>query len=831
MSSEYLLDDDDVIVTRSDLLGNIVSVNPTMIKVSGYSEQELIGQPHNLLRHPDVPKEVFVDMWTTISQGYTWYGTVKNKRKNGDYYWVSANVAPVFNEEEEIIGYFSVRYAVTAEEKETAQRLCDAIRAGTGKLPNLTIRRFDPLFLFGMLVVLIGLLVDIVAHAVNPAVKLALVGTFISLSGLGIIFARGIALYRPNSVQFKSIHNMVDGRFREPIHGRDAWTNALNLLRIHIGKNMAKKLESIRDSAILNAATNSATTKLMVLDQSLDIISLNESAQDMFYRLEGRLKKAIPNFCAKTLVGQNFDFFHLHASKRKAMIQSLSTVMASEFTIADVTLRITIVPVQLKGKTIAFTVEFDDRTERVLLERRITDSLTHLASLDITDSRNEFFLDSKGLSGFFADLVNHINYAMQIHRQVLETAISHQQKSDFLANVSHELRTPLNSINVLSRLLMKNLENNLTERQVEQLEVIHYAGGDLLNLVNDLLDASKIDAGKMTISLEVIELKTLLTDLKLMFDPLVKMKGLAFEFVIDPRIIPLESDGTRIRQIVKNFLSNALKFTEKGTITLSATCSECGTFTQIQVADTGIGIPSQKLNHIFERFKQADDHATSRKFGGTGLGLSISRDLAHLLGGEIHVESEVGVGSIFALVLHNTDVCNLASPTLEEITKIKVVPTTAFMPTSTKLNIEAISLAEDGYLTSTLNIGELAGKSILVVDDNIRNLFTMTALLENTGMPVVTAQNGHQAYQQLTEGNKIGLLLTDIMMPEMDGYTLIAKIRALPKLANLPIIAISAQTETEGKEKSLTAGANAYLTKPVEADALIHAIKSCLPKK
>jgi CheY-like chemotaxis protein len=293
----------------------------------------------------------------------------------------------------------------------------------------------------------------------------------------------------------------------------------------------------------------------------------------------------------------------------------------------------------------------------------------------------------------------------------------------------------------------------------------------------------------------------------------------------------METDGTRIRQIVKNFLSNALKFTEHGYIRLSAACSDCGQFTIIEVTDTGIGIAKDKLEHIFERFKQIDEHTTARKFGGTGLGLSISRDLAHLLGGEIHVESQLGVGSSFAFILHNTETCNISLDSLPgDIVKIKNTVLTELINhqmTSHELNnanIDAINIELNHSLKSALTIGELKGKSILIVDDNIRNLFTMAALFENTGLSVLTAQSGEEACQLLQMNSHIGLVLTDLLMPEMNGYELITKIRNNYTAHHLPIIAISVQTETEAKQKSLEVGANTYLTKPSEADALISSI-------
>ncbi len=230
-------------------------------------------------------------------------------------------------------------------------------------------------------------------------------------------------------------------------------------------------------------------------------------------------------------------------------------------------------------------------------------------------------------------------------RELIEAS---QTKDDFLANMSHELKTPLNSINLISSVMMKNKQNKLDEEQVKNLRVINNSGNDLLFLINDILDISKMEAGQLDINSFDFDLRALMQSVVDMFEPLIRNKGLDFEFKIDDSISIIKSDENRIKQIAKNLLSNALKFTKSGKIRLIV--NELGEDIRILVQDDGIGISMDKLQSVFDRFKQADS-STTRKFGGTGLGLSICRELSHLLGGDIKVKSKEGIGTAFLVTI------------------------------------------------------------------------------------------------------------------------------------------------------------------------------------
>ena len=238
--------------------------------------------------------------------------------------------------------------------------------------------------------------------------------------------------------------------------------------------------------------------------------------------------------------------------------------------------------------------------------------------------------------------------AKELDQQRLELIDSNRLKDIFLANMSHELKTPLNSIIVISSVMANNKQSKLDDIQVKNMKIINDCGNELLYLINDVLDISKLEAGKVLLELDEIDIISTLNDLKEMFDPLMKSKGLVFEYKFDSSIGMIYTDKSRVRQIIKNLLSNALKFVKEGSVQLYLENDDKDI--KIIVKDDGIGIPQDKLEHIFDRFKQVDA-STSRKFGGSGLGLAISKELTHLLGGKITVNSKINNGATFVLAL------------------------------------------------------------------------------------------------------------------------------------------------------------------------------------
>lgn len=404
---------------------------------------------------------------------------------------------------------------------------------------------------------------------------------------------------------------------------------------------------------------------------------------------------------------------------------------------------------------------------------------------------------------------------MQLKQQSEQLELASRYKSEFLANMSHELRTPLNSILILSEQLRDNPAGNLSARQQEHADIIYRSGGDLLSLINDILDLSKIEAGRVTVCHESIQLRDLGENINSIFAPQAEQKLLHFAVELDPALpARIVSDYQRMFQILKNLIANALKFTARGAVTVRfGVMTPVGLpvtapMLAVSVIDSGPGIPTDKHELIFQAFRQVDG-STSRQYGGTGLGLTISRQLANLLGGEILLESEQGKGSIFTLLLP-------LSTTEVAVAEPPAAPRVPLIPAERSEELSVMSQSPS-----------LSGTRLLVVDDDVRNIYAMTSLLEPEGFEVVTARNGEDAIHLLRAQQDIDLVVMDMMMPVLDGYQAINTLRDEWQFTR-PIIAVTACAMKGDREKCLAAGADDYLPKPVNRNELIAIIHKWL---
>jgi HAMP domain-containing protein/signal transduction histidine kinase/CheY-like chemotaxis protein len=411
-----------------------------------------------------------------------------------------------------------------------------------------------------------------------------------------------------------------------------------------------------------------------------------------------------------------------------------------------------------------------------------------------------------------------------------QLALSSQYKSEFLANMSHELRTPLNSLLILAKLLADNPESNLTDKQIEFARTIHNAGSDLLSLINDILDLSKVEAGKMDVHPAPIVLADVCDYVESAFGPLAEQQGLELVVDLDEGVLPaVVTDEQRLQQVLKNLLSNAMKFTERGSVSLKVhravpaapfgvpTLDDAEQVVAFSVTDTGIGVPPDKLKLIFEAFQQADG-TTSRKYGGTGLGLSISREIARLLGGAIAVESEAGRGSTFTLYVPAT------YPFGDRDSIVALIDA----PAPTAPRQVPMLTASPSAAVPIDGPDPLQGATVLVVDDDVRNVFALTSALELHGMHVLYADNGRDGIRLLHENGQVDLVLMDVMMPDMDGNETTSEIRRIPSLQGLPVLFLTAKAMPGDRDKSLAAGASDYITKPVDLDRLLTVMRSWL---
>jgi signal transduction histidine kinase/CheY-like chemotaxis protein/HAMP domain-containing protein len=596
----------------------------------------------------------------------------------------------------------------------------------------------------------------------------------------------------------------------------------------------------------------------------------------------------------------------------------------------------------------------------------------------------------------------------EIEERAQQLALASRYKSQFLANMSHELRTPLNSLLILARLLAQNPGGNLTGKQIEYANVIHSAGSDLLQLINDILDLSKVEVGRMDIHPERFTLRALLDDIQATFQPLTAEKGLTFAVEL-AKDAPagMFTDRQRLRQVLGNLLSNAVKFTSAGQVVLRVTPAagtSQGTAVAFSVTDSGIGIAPENLDAIFGAFEQGDG-TLSRRYGGTGLGLSIAREVGALLGGDITADSELGRGSTFTLWVpctlphmaedplpllpaqppafqsprarapqpplsiapepavvpppsltpprpqspagpavngngaavpgahrllvlesapgglltllaysaasdladvsgpvevqtvtapeeavellraapHQCVVLDLGLPGADafvfldrlrdepRLASLPVLAHTRDNPAGAQARLAQYRLAEQqlgrpgaatrplelllslddlrGRIALYLSAGPiaavgalssatgphpvthpapppgrheaLAGQKVLVIDDDVRNVYAVASSLEQYGVTVLRASDGREGIATLTAQPDVGLILMDVMMPEMDGYVTMAAIRRMPEFAALPIIAVTARAMPGDREKSLDAGASDYVTKPVDTEELL----------
>lgn len=407
----------------------------------------------------------------------------------------------------------------------------------------------------------------------------------------------------------------------------------------------------------------------------------------------------------------------------------------------------------------------------------------------------------------------------ELNLKARELEIAGKYKSEFLANMSHELRTPLNSILLLSRLLADNKEKNLSPKQQEFARTINSSGADLLSLINEILDLSKIEAGKMDIRPDDIRLTEIRANMQAAFKQIALDKGLNLRINIAKGIPPtIYTDAQRIEQIVKNLLSNAFKFTEQGEVSINISRPANGTVLSgsrlkhdktiaFAVKDTGIGIPEDKQAVIFEAFQQADG-TTSRKYGGTGLGLSISRELAHLLGGELRIESEAGKGSTFTLYLperYEGSKAEVTKPEIEsrEVARIKPVP----------LQEETLSNAYISDDRQKMGEGE---KLLLIIEDDLNFSSALRDLAHEKGFTCLIAEDGKKGLH-FADYYKPSAIILDIGLPDMDGWEVMERIKESPRTRHIPVHFITASDKPIDAMKM---GAIGYLTKPVTAESL-----------
>ena len=480
------------------------------------------------------------------------------------------------------------------------------------------------------------------------------------------------------------------------------------------------------------------------------------------------------------------------------------------------------------------TIEANMRTEELLKQSQSLASELQSRQEELQQTNAELEEKARLLATQNSE-VERKNYEVEQAKHALEDkatqlALTSKYKSEFLANMSHELRTPLNSLLLLAHQLATNPDGNLSAKQVEFAQAIHAAGSDLMALINDILDLAKIESGTATVELDELPLSDVHDVLERSFRHLAEVKGLAFSMTMDPQLPPrVTTDQQRLLQVLKNLVANAVKFTEHGTVSVHVAPATSGwsadheTLNRAQmviafsVRDTGIGIPTEKQQLIFEAFQQADG-TTNRKYGGTGLGLSISREIARLLGGEIRLQSMVGQGSTFTLYVPLT-----FSPKWTTDGKgMRAGRPVQYIRTESVSSARPLTAWESEVVDDRHGLAP-DDRVVLIVENDVHFARTLLEILHEQGVKGVIALGGAQALA-LARHYQPAAITLDLLLPDVDGWTVLDLLKRSSDTQAIPVHILTVVGD-EG-ERGVQSGAASYLVKPVKKEALQHLVAS-----
>lgn len=402
---EYPLSSSTVILSTADLQGNIIDFNEGFKDASGWTVEELCGKPHNILRHPDMPKEAFQDFWETIQAGRAWSGIVKNIRKNGDYYWVSANGCPIFDQQGKISGYLSVRYPATREQVAQATQLYADIKAGRAKFPKTKVSRTN---LSGLIAAVIAAASLLTASFADLDITASILNLVVGISATAFAAVR---LWRTEQISpalSQAILDLARGSFKHPFNDRSPWGFALNLIRSRSAETDAKNFDAARQAQILSTAIKTANTNMMIADADFVITNINDSLAEMLARNEKLLRQALPHFNAKDLIGKCIDIFHKNPAHQQQLLRNLNDTHQAEINLPGLIIRLTITPIDQEGRRVGYVVEWLDRTAEATL---INDIIQVVNAMNAGDFSQRIHADA---TGSFAIIKNNINEVVEI---------------------------------------------------------------------------------------------------------------------------------------------------------------------------------------------------------------------------------------------------------------------------------------------------------------------------------------------------------------------------------------------------------------------------------
>ncbi len=758
--------DQHSIISISDRSGKIIYANSKFSEISQYRNDELIGQDHRLLNSGFHSREYFKEMWQTIARGEVWHGEVKNRRKDGTYYWVESTIVPFMDEHGKPLRYVSIRTDITArkamDEQMFQQRaFYERISETLGEGLYVQDARGRCIYMNSEAEKLLGLKrEEFIGMTVHDTIHKQT--------------ATGVPLPARDCPIYNLVHEHGEARMDDQVFTR--------------------KDGSVFPVAISSKAAYAANGELeTVVVAFQDISDRKQNEQNMRHTKE-RLNLALDG---SNLALWDWDI----ASSRIYLSSKWSEIMGGAPQETQTT-------VELLFKSI-------HPDDSILMQSRLATVLKGQAdffSAEYRVKRNDgqwiwihthgkvVERDASGRALRMAGTNADVSVRKDAENAILKAKEAAEQankvKGDFLANMSHEIRTPMNGIIGMTELA---LDTELTHEQREYLELVKSSANSLLHIVNDILDFSKMESGKMDIENIEFSLEQMLRVTMKTLAVRAHQKNLELLLHVASDVPDhLLGDPGRLRQVIVNLVGNAIKFTERGEIEVAVMCEansrEGQARLRFSVRDTGIGIPREKFQTIFESFSQADT-STTRNYGGTGLGLTISAQLIELMGGKIGLDSEVGKGTTFYFALD-------------------------------------MHILSGNPLADYQHTGRISGMPVLLVDDNATNRKLLHEMLRNWKMLPTSVSSGPEALAELeraaAEGHPFVLAILDVQMPGMDGFEVAERIRQHPEHVGATVMMLTSEGQRGHAARCRDLGVSGYLMKPVSQSELLDTIMTVL---